>query len=53
MLFREHFERLNRNGLFGSNEKAFDYLRHYLSFDWTERADNFTSIEVYSVPAMG
>ena len=48
-LFRPHFDKLNQNGLFDSNEAALDYLRYYLSFDWTERADNFTSIEVYSV----
>ncbi len=48
-LFRPHFDKLNTNGLFDSNEAALDYLRYYLSFDWTERADNFTSIEVYSV----
>jgi len=48
-LFREHFEKLNCNGLFRSNQEALDYLRYYLSIDWTERADNFTSIEVYSV----
>lgn len=48
-LFRKHFAKLNFNGLFNSNEGALDYLRYYLSFDWTERDDNFTSIEVYTV----
>jgi len=48
-LFLKHFDKLNRNGLFNSNEMALEYLQYYLSFDWTERASNFTSIEVYSV----
>ena len=48
-LFRAHFSKLNRNGLFDTNEAALEYLRYYLSFDWTERADNFTSIEVYGI----
>ncbi len=53
-LSRPHFDKLNRNGLFDSNQVAWDYLRCYLSFGWTERADNFTSIEVYSAnPATG
>ncbi|HVP09648.1 MAG TPA: hypothetical protein VMV94_00500 [Phycisphaerae bacterium] len=51
VLFKEHFSKLNRNGLFGSNEEAMDYLRYYLSFDWTERSDKFTSIEVYEIAA--
>jgi hypothetical protein len=49
MLFRDHFFKLNEHGLFDSNEQALDYLHYYLSFDWTERDDNFTSIEIYSV----
>jgi hypothetical protein len=48
-LFRPYFDKLNAHGLFDTNEQALDYLRYYLSFEWTERADNFTSIEVYSV----
>jgi len=51
ILFKDYFCRLNRNGLFNSNEETLEYLRYYLSFDWTEKADNFTSIEVYSVEA--
>jgi len=53
VLFREHFDKLNLNGLFNSNDDALEYLRYYLSFDWTERAtsDPFTSIEVYAVPS--
>ena len=49
VLFRSHYDLLNRDGLFDSNDSASDYLQYYLSFDWTERADNFTSIEVYAL----
>jgi hypothetical protein len=49
VLFRAHFDKLNRNGLFDTNADALDYLQYYLSFDWTERDENFTSIEVYAV----
>ncbi|MDQ7780082.1 MAG: hypothetical protein RDV41_10295 [Planctomycetota bacterium] len=49
LLFKEHFDQLNRNGLFESNERALDYLRYYLSFDWTERDEKFTAIEAYAV----
>jgi hypothetical protein len=31
-------------------QEALDYLQYYLSFDWTERADTFTSIEVHALP---
>ena len=50
-LFRKHFELLNQNGLFDTNELALDYLQYYLSFGWTERDDNFTSVEVYGLNA--
>jgi len=53
VLFRKHFDTLNANGLFNTNEEALDYLAYYLSFDWTERSDDFTSIEVYSVDMAG
>ncbi|HSB71285.1 MAG TPA: hypothetical protein VLT62_18310 [Candidatus Methylomirabilis sp.] len=52
-LFREYFARLNPNGLFETNQGALEYLRYYLSFDWTERDDDFTSIEVYALPMAG
>ena len=51
-LFRSYFDNLNRHGLFGNSVDSLGYLRYYLSFDWTERADNFTSIEVYSIPTV-
>ncbi len=50
VLFQPYFSKLNPNGLFDTNEEALDYLRYYLSFDWTERSENFTSIEVYALP---
>ena len=50
ILFQSLFSKLNPNGLFDTNEEAMDYLRYYLSFDWTERNENFTSIEVYALP---
>jgi len=49
VLFKKYFDLLNLNGLFAINELALEYLNYYVSFDWTERDDNFTSIEVYAV----
>jgi len=39
LLFREHFSRLNRDGLFRSAQEARAFLRYYLSFDWTETGE--------------
>lgn len=39
LLFRDHFSRLNRDGLFRSAEEASAFLRYYLSFDWTETGE--------------
>jgi hypothetical protein len=39
LLFREHFSRLNRDGLFRSAEEASAFLAYYLSFDWTETGE--------------
>jgi hypothetical protein len=50
ILFQSYFSKLNPNGLFDTNGEAMDYLRYYLSLDWTERDENFTSIEVYALP---
>ena len=49
LLFNNYYAALNRNGLFGNNDLAIDFLKYYLSLDWTERDPKFTSIEVYSV----
>jgi hypothetical protein len=35
-VFSEHFEKLNRYGLFEKPEQAKTFLDYYLSFDWTE-----------------
>jgi len=48
VLFRKYYDSLNGAGLFDTSESALDYLRYYLSFDWTERDESFTSIEVYA-----
>jgi hypothetical protein len=40
---------LNEHGLFDTHDEALDYLRYYLSFDWTERSDLFTSVEIYAL----
>lgn len=39
VLFRDHFNRLNTNGLFDDAEHASKFLARYLSFDWTETGD--------------
>ncbi len=38
-LFTEHFQKLNRYGMFSSPEEASNFLRYYLSFDWTETGE--------------
>ncbi len=48
-LFKKHYDSLNKNGLFDTNEQATDYLNYYLSFDWTEHGSDMTTVEVYSV----
>lgn len=49
VLFLPHFQTLNANGLFDTNTAALGYLEFYTSFPWTERDEDFTSIEVYAV----
>ena len=36
--FREYFDSLNEDGLFGTAAEALAYIEYYRSFDWTERA---------------
>jgi hypothetical protein len=36
ILFKEHFESLNVNGLFETGKQARDYVTRYESQDWTE-----------------
>ncbi len=38
-LFKDHFEKLNRYGLFQAPKVASEFLEYYLSFDWTETGD--------------
>jgi hypothetical protein len=50
LLFREHFSRLNRDGLFRSADEASAFLTYYLSFDWTETGE-YEIAEVWAPPA--
>lgn len=45
-LFLSYFRQLNRHGLFQAKSDAEEFLRYYLSFDWTERGD-FEIAEVF------
>jgi len=38
-LFKEHYDRLNQYALFDTPDAARDFIRYYLSFDWTEQGD--------------
>jgi hypothetical protein len=38
-LFTAYFQKLNQYGLFSSEQEARDFLRYYLSFDWTETGE--------------
>lgn len=44
--FSDYFKSLNYNGLFDKTETALDYMKHYLSFDWSERGEYCIS-EIY------
>ena len=35
--FLDYYNKLNENGLFADVNTALDYMKHYLSFDWSER----------------
>jgi len=48
--FAEHFDRLNRHGLFESPDHARTFLADYVSLDWTENGDEYDIVEVF-VPA--
>ena len=45
-LFASYFAQLNRHGLFGTAEQAKDFLKYYLSFDWTETG-KYKIVEVF------
>ena len=40
-LFRDHFEKLNSFGLFYNRNDAREFLKYYLSFDWTETGEYY------------
>jgi hypothetical protein len=44
-LFADHFARLNEHALFSTDSEASDFLRFYLSQDWTETGD-YTITEI-------
>jgi len=37
--FLEYYRQLNENGLFDNAKTAINYMKHYLSFDWSERGE--------------
>jgi len=37
--FLLYFWKLNKNGLFDEADTALEYMKHYFSFDWTERGE--------------
>lgn len=37
--FLDYFGQLNENGLFDKADTALGYMKHYLSFDWSERGE--------------
>lgn len=45
--FSEDFARLNSNGLFSSQQDAYNYMVHYLNQSWSERGI-FGIYEIYS-----
>jgi hypothetical protein len=47
--FLDFFKQLNEYGLFVDPTIAENFLKHYLSFDWTERGD-YTITEVWRLP---
>ena len=44
--FRDYFKQLNDHGLFNKADTAMSYMKHYLSFDWSERG-NYCICEVF------
>ncbi len=47
-LFRPWFDRLNKNGLFDAPDVAEEFLKYYLSFDWTEHVGDYFITEVWA-----
>ena len=44
--FIDYFNVLNTHGLFDDTDTALAYMRHYLSFDWSERGE-YCICEIY------
>jgi hypothetical protein len=38
-LFIDHFRKLNQDGLFNTEEEASEFLKYYLSYEWTETGE--------------
>ena len=45
VLFKKYHNKLNQNALFDAPEIAKEFLKYYLSFDWTETGE-YTITEV-------
>jgi hypothetical protein len=43
ILFLDYYQKLNKYGLFENIETTEEFLKYYLSFDWTERGDFYTT----------
>ena len=39
--FLDYYNQLNISGLFDDEDTALEYMKHYLSFDWTERGEYY------------
>jgi hypothetical protein len=46
-LFLEYFQKLNKYGLFNKPEETNNFLKYYLSFDWTETSGHYEIVEVF------
>lgn len=45
VLFKEYHDKLNQNALFNTPKIAKEFIKYYLSFDWTEKGE-YTITEV-------
>lgn len=48
--FLDHYQRLNRHGLFDTVKDAQAFFDHYQSIEWTEHSGTFALIHVYEAP---
>jgi hypothetical protein len=44
--FLPYFNKLNENGLYNDAHTAYQYMKHYLNFDWSERGE-YCICEIY------